>query len=45
MIEAQTELETPLLIALMIIAALVGYVIDLAILLLERLLTHWRFVA
>lgn len=45
MIEAQTELETPLLIALMIIAALVGYVIDLAILLIERLVTRWRFVA
>lgn len=45
MIEAQTEMETPLLIALMIIAALVGYVIDLAILLLERLVTRWRFVA
>lgn len=45
MIEAQTELETPLLIALMIIAALVGYLIDLAILLLERLVTRWRFVA
>jgi ABC-type nitrate/sulfonate/bicarbonate transport system permease component len=45
MIEAQTEMETPLLIALMIFAALVGYAIDLAILLLERFLTRWRFVA
>jgi ABC-type nitrate/sulfonate/bicarbonate transport system permease component len=45
MIEAQTEMETPLLIALMIMAALVGYSIDLGILLLERMLTKWRFVA
>lgn len=45
MIEAQTELETPLLIALMIMAALVGYAIDLAILLVERFITRWRFVA
>lgn len=45
MIEAQTEMETPLLIALMIIAAMVGYMIDLAILLLERLVTRWRFIS
>jgi len=45
MIEAQTEMETPLLIALMIIAAMVGYLIDLAILLLERLVTRWRFIS
>ncbi len=45
MIEAQTELETPLLIALMIMAAMVGYLIDLGILFLERLVTRWRFVA
>ena len=43
MIEAQTEMETPLLIALMIMAALVGYLIDLCILLLERMITRWRF--
>ena len=45
MIEAQTEMETPLLIALMIMAALVGYLIDLSILVLERVITRWRFVA
>lgn len=45
MIEAQTEMETPLLIALMIIAAMVGYLIDLGILLLERIITRWRFVS
>lgn len=44
MIEAQTEMETPLLIALMIMAALVGYLIDLGILFLERIITRWRFV-
>jgi ABC-type nitrate/sulfonate/bicarbonate transport system permease component len=44
MIEAQTEMETPLLIALMIMAAMVGYLIDLVILFIERLITRWRFV-
>lgn len=44
MIEAQTEMETPLLIALMIIAAMVGYMIDLTILLVERIVTRWRFL-
>ncbi len=44
MIEAQTEMETPLLIALMIIAAMVGYLIDLTILVLERVVTRWRFI-
>lgn len=44
MIEAQTEMETPLLIALMIIAAMVGYLIDLGILFIERIITRWRFV-
>ncbi len=43
MIQAQTEMETPLLIALMMMAALVGYLIDLGILLLERVVTRWRF--
>jgi len=45
MIEAQTEMETPLLIALMIMAAMVGYLIDLSILFLERMITRWRFVS
>ena len=45
MIEAQTEMETPLLIALMIMAALVGYGIDLCIIFLERGITRWRFVS
>jgi len=45
MIEAQTEMETALLIALMILAAMVGYLIDLSILVLERFVTRWRFVA
>lgn len=43
MIQAQTEMETPLLIALMMMAALVGYLIDLGILFLERVVTRWRF--
>lgn len=33
------------MIALMIIAAMVGYLIDLGILLLERIITRWRFVS
>jgi ABC-type nitrate/sulfonate/bicarbonate transport system permease component len=44
MIQAQTEMETPLLIALMIMAALVGYLIELSILALERVMTRWRFI-
>jgi len=38
-------METPLLVALMIMAALVGYLIDLSIIFLERMITRWRFVA
>ena len=45
MIEAQTEMETPLLIALMIIAAMDGYLIDLTILVVERVVTRWRFLS
>ncbi|MDD2302002.1 MAG: nitrate ABC transporter substrate-binding protein [Eubacteriales bacterium] len=37
-------METPLLIALMILGAIVGYLIDLSILFLERRVTRWRFV-
>ena len=38
-------METPLLIALMMMAAMVGYAIDLCILFLERGVTRWRFVS
>lgn len=44
MVEAQTRMETALLIALMIIAAIIGYSIDFVIVLIERNLTKWRFV-
>jgi len=44
MVQAQTMMETPLLIALMFLAAIVGYAIDYSILLLERRVTRWRFV-
>lgn len=37
-------METPLLVALMIMAALIGYLIDLSILFLERIVTRWRFI-
>lgn len=37
-------METSLLVALMIMAALIGYLIDLSILSLERIVTKWRFI-
>jgi ABC-type nitrate/sulfonate/bicarbonate transport system permease component len=42
MVEAQTRMETPTLIALMILAALVGYGIDQVLELLNRSLTRWK---
>jgi len=42
MVEAQTRMETPMLIALMIMAALVGYVIDQILYLVNRSLTRWK---
>ncbi|HAG11208.1 MAG TPA: nitrate ABC transporter substrate-binding protein [Desulfotomaculum sp.] len=44
MVEAQTRMQTDILMALMIMAALVGYGIDRLILALERAITKWRFV-
>ncbi len=44
MVEAQTRMNTPLLIALMIMAALVGYAIDQLIVMVSRRLTPWRFL-
>lgn len=43
MVEAQTRMETPTLIALMILAALVGYGIDQGLELLNRSLTRWKY--
>jgi len=43
MVEAQTRMETPMLIALMIMAALVGYVIDQILSLVNRSLTRWKY--
>jgi ABC-type nitrate/sulfonate/bicarbonate transport system permease component len=43
MVEAQTRMETPSLIALMIMAALVGYGIDQILSLVNRSLTHWKY--
>lgn len=45
MVEAQTRMETALLIALMIIAAIIGYSIDFIIIIIERKLTEWKFVS
>lgn len=44
MIEAQMLMDTPLLIALMIMAALVGYLMDYSIVLLSKFLSPWRFL-
>ena len=43
MIEAQERLQTARLYALMILSAVVGYLIDLAIRFIERRLTFWRY--
>jgi len=42
MVEAQTRMETPTLIALMILAALVGYAIDQGLERVNRSLTRWK---
>jgi ABC-type nitrate/sulfonate/bicarbonate transport system permease component len=44
MVEAQTRMNTPLLMALMVMAALVGYAIDQGLVGLSRVLTRWRYV-
>jgi len=44
MVEAQTRMETGKLIALMIMAALIGYGIDRVLQIITRSFTRWRFV-
>ncbi|BAF58756.1 MAG: nitrate ABC transporter substrate-binding protein [Pelotomaculum sp.] len=44
MVEAQSRMQTDKLMALMIMAALVGYGIDRVIQLFNRSITKWRFV-
>jgi ABC-type nitrate/sulfonate/bicarbonate transport system permease component len=44
MVEAETRMETGKLMALMIIAALVGYGIDRILQMFNRSLTKWRFI-
>lgn len=44
MVEAQTRMQTEVLIALMILAALVGFAIDRGLLLMNKSLTGWRYV-
>lgn len=44
MVEAQTRMETEVLIALMILSAIVGYSIDRVIQFINKSLTKWRFV-
>jgi len=43
MVEAQTRMETPTLIALMLMAALVGYCIDQLLMLMNKSLTRWKY--
>jgi len=43
MVEAQTRMQTGKLVALMIMAALIGYGIDRILQMLNRSLTRWRF--
>jgi len=44
MVEAETRMQTDMLIALMIMAALVGYSIDRVIQLFNSKVTKWRFI-
>ncbi len=44
MVEAQTRMQTDVLIALMFMAAFVGYAIDRIIQLINKMFTKWRFV-
>lgn len=44
MVEAQTRMETPTLMSLMVLAAMVGYAIDKTITVLDKTLTRWRYV-
>jgi len=43
MVDAQTSMETDTLIALMILAALVGYTLDRLLLLFSKFLTSWKY--
>ena len=42
MVEAQTRMDTALLMALMVMAALVGYLVDFALLKAGSVFTGWR---
>lgn len=44
MVDAQTMMQTDRLIALMVLAALVGFAIDRALNLLNNTLSKWRVV-
>jgi ABC-type nitrate/sulfonate/bicarbonate transport system permease component len=44
MVAAQIRMETPTLLALMIIAAIVGFIIDRGFLYLTRLVARWKYV-
>ncbi|ADG72622.1 ABC transporter permease subunit SaoP [Brachyspira murdochii] len=43
LVEAQQRLETPKLYALMIVSAIIGFSMDRVLVVLEKILTSWRF--
>jgi ABC-type nitrate/sulfonate/bicarbonate transport system permease component len=45
MINAQTMMETDTLIALMIMAAMVGYLLDKILLFVNRRIVTWKYAA
>lgn len=44
MVEAQVRLQTDTLIALMIMAALIGYAMDRFMVVLSHRFVHWKYV-
>lgn len=43
MVEAQNRMQTDVLLGLMILAALVGFLIDRLLLVLNKQLTKWKY--
>ena len=42
MVEAQTDMNTATVIAYMVIAGVIGFLIDIVMLMVERVLLKWR---
>lgn len=45
MVEAQTRMQTDVLIALMFMAAFVGFAVDRVLQQMNKIFTKWRFVS